>query len=89
MKPTLRPPGTERLKLEYDGSLSNFAFYFNLRRYNSVMESLASRRASIAAAAMRSLQSGVGAGAGGGVLGLDEESGSLAGAYTRPLLNST
>jgi hypothetical protein len=29
----LKPPGTERLKLEYGGPLSNFAFKFNLRRY--------------------------------------------------------
>ena len=33
MKPKLKPPGTKRLKLEYDGLLSNFAFKFNLRRY--------------------------------------------------------
>jgi hypothetical protein len=33
MKPTLKAPGTERLKLTYDLSLSNFAFKFNLRRY--------------------------------------------------------
>jgi len=34
MKPTLKVPGTKRLKLEYDGLLSNFAFKFNLRRYS-------------------------------------------------------
>ena len=33
IKPTLRAPGTKRLKLSYDGSLSKFAFKFNLRRY--------------------------------------------------------
>ena len=33
IKPTLKAPGTKRLKLEYDGLLSNFAFKFNLRRY--------------------------------------------------------
>ena len=33
MKPKLKPPGTKRLKLEYDGLLSNFGFKFNLRRY--------------------------------------------------------
>ena len=32
MKPTLKPPGTKRLKLKYDELLSNFAFKFNLRR---------------------------------------------------------
>jgi len=34
MKPTLKPPGTERLKLKYDEAPSTFAFKFNLRRYN-------------------------------------------------------
>ena len=34
MKPTLKPPGTKRLKLQYDGPLSKSAFKFNLRRYN-------------------------------------------------------
>ena len=33
MKPKLKPPGTERLKLRYDSLLSNSAFKFNLRRY--------------------------------------------------------
>ena len=33
MKPKLKPPGTKRLKLEYDGLLSNFGFKFSLRRY--------------------------------------------------------
>ena len=33
IKPILKPPGTKRLKLEYDGLLSNFAFNSNLRRY--------------------------------------------------------
>jgi hypothetical protein len=33
MEPKLKPPGTKRFKLEYDGLLSNFAFRFNLRRY--------------------------------------------------------
>jgi hypothetical protein len=31
--PTLKAPATKRLKLRYDGLLSNFAFNFNLRRY--------------------------------------------------------
>jgi len=34
MKPTLKAPGTERLKLKYDEPISNSAFKFNLRRYN-------------------------------------------------------
>ena len=33
IKPTLKAPGTERLKLKCDEPLSNFAFKFNLRRY--------------------------------------------------------
>ena len=33
MKPTLKAPGSERLKLKCDEPLSNFAFKFNLRRY--------------------------------------------------------
>jgi len=33
MKPMLKPPGTERLKLKYDELLSSFAFKFHLRRY--------------------------------------------------------
>ena len=33
IKPMLKPPGTKRLKLEYDGLLSTFTFNFNLRRY--------------------------------------------------------
>jgi hypothetical protein len=32
-KPELKAPGTQRLKLQYDKRLSNFAFKFNLRRY--------------------------------------------------------
>jgi hypothetical protein len=34
MKPTLTAPGSKRLRLKYDQLLSNFAFKFNLRRYN-------------------------------------------------------
>jgi len=33
MKTKLKPPGIKRLKLEFDGLLSSFAFKFNLRRY--------------------------------------------------------
>jgi len=36
IKPMLKAPGTERLKLEYDGTPSNFAFKFNLRRHTTV-----------------------------------------------------
>jgi len=34
IKLMLTAPGTKRLKLKYDTLLSNFAFKFNLRRYN-------------------------------------------------------
>jgi len=33
IKPALKAPGIKRLKLKYDGPLSNFAFNFNLCRY--------------------------------------------------------
>jgi hypothetical protein len=33
IKPQMKAPGAERLKLEYDKTLSSFAFNFNLRRY--------------------------------------------------------
>jgi len=33
MKPKLKTPGSERLKLKCDHPLSRFAFKFNLRRY--------------------------------------------------------
>ena len=32
VKPALKPPGTERLKLKCDDPLSSFGFKFNLRR---------------------------------------------------------
>ena len=34
INPTLKLPGTKRLKVKYDELLSNFGFKFNLRRYN-------------------------------------------------------
>ena len=34
IKPTLKAPGSIPLKLEHEKLLSNFAFNFNLRRYN-------------------------------------------------------
>jgi hypothetical protein len=34
IKPTLKAPGTKRLKLKHDKLLPNFAFNCNLRRYN-------------------------------------------------------
>jgi len=35
IKPKLKPPRTKRLRLKYDEVPSNFAFKFNLRRYNT------------------------------------------------------
>jgi hypothetical protein len=34
IKPTFKPPGTNRLKPNCDDLRFNFAFKFNLRRYN-------------------------------------------------------
>jgi hypothetical protein len=34
IKPTLKAPGTDRLKLNYEELLSNFGFKFDLRRYS-------------------------------------------------------
>jgi len=36
MRPTLKAPGTERLKVEYEEQLSNFAFKIYLRRHIKV-----------------------------------------------------
>jgi len=36
IKPTLKAPGTKRLKLKSDEPLLKFAFSFNLRRYSQV-----------------------------------------------------
>ena len=37
IKPTLKAPRTERLKLKYDEPLSSFAFNFNSCRYSEVV----------------------------------------------------
>jgi hypothetical protein len=34
IKPKLKPPGIERLKLSYDEPPSNFAYKFSFRHYN-------------------------------------------------------
>ena len=41
IRPTLKAPRTKRLKLKYDGPLSNFAFKFNVRRYTTALSKLA------------------------------------------------
>ena len=33
IRPTLKAPGSKRLKLKHDGLLSYFAFKFNMRRH--------------------------------------------------------
>jgi len=38
IKPMLKAPGTKRLKRKCDEPPSNFAFKFNLRRYNKGIE---------------------------------------------------
>ena len=38
MTPTLKAPGTKRLKLKQDVPLSNLAFKFNVCRYNEDVE---------------------------------------------------
>ena len=48
IKPMLKAPGTERLKLEYDELLSTFAFKFNLRRYTKVIVEVIPTDASVA-----------------------------------------
>jgi hypothetical protein len=45
IKPKLKPPGTERLKLKCDDPLSNFGFKFNLRCYTSGPPRLSRRTA--------------------------------------------
>ena len=45
IKPTLKAPGTKRLKLKYDELLSNVAFKFNLRRYIEELAAKAHDRA--------------------------------------------
>ena len=40
VKLNLKPPGTERLKVQCDDPLSDFAFNFNLRRYVQALVTL-------------------------------------------------
>jgi len=51
IKPALKAPGINRLKLEFDKPLSNFAFKFSLRRYAAVAAAAAHVAAAAAAAA--------------------------------------
>ena len=53
IKPTLKAPGTERLKLKYDELHSSVAFNFNLRRYSMVITEYNTSAASLLAGAHR------------------------------------
>jgi len=69
IKPVLKAPVTKRLILAYDEPLSNFAFKFNMRRYNmapKLHEYLAKRD-------RRDKTRGLAGGGGGGGDGGDEE----------------
>ena len=44
IKPTLKPPGTKRLQLQYHDPPSNSAFKFSLRRYSLVARKKAALR---------------------------------------------
>jgi hypothetical protein len=72
--------GPQRLKLKHDKQFSDFAFYFNLRRYIKEDEikakEEAQRRVNAAKEALAKQA-------------VEERSKREAGAYTRPLLTST
>ena len=58
IKPTLKAPGTKRLKLKYEKLLSSFVFNFGLRRYSPEQLALdAARKKRAAAAAAAALAS--------------------------------
>jgi len=38
IKPTLKAPGSKRLKIKRDKLVSRFAFNFNMRRYTEALE---------------------------------------------------
>jgi len=77
IKPTLKPPGTKRLKQTHDEPLSSFAFKLNLRRYTVVMEGAAEQ---LTADDIDNLLEVV-----SDAISLPPQ----AGAYTRPLFSST
>jgi hypothetical protein len=76
IKPTLKAPGTKRLKLEYDELLSMFGFKFDLRRYTK--ESGERRRLAITSAGSSGAPAPDAA-----LRPLIRSSGAVAGAYTR------
>ena len=79
IKPTLKAPGTKRLKLQYDEPPSSFALKFKLRRYiecagdgDTLLGPGGQLREYLARLAAA-----------------DTATGFVVGAYTRPLLSST
>ena len=76
IEPTLKAPGTDRLKLKYDVPPFKFAFKFNLRRYNEEEEYHCGGYKWHTEHVMHACEVDIGAEVG-------------AGAYTRPLLSST
>ena len=77
LKPTLKAPDSNRLKLEHEKTLSNFTFTFNLRRFSLVAKALerAARVTDTLDGAERERS--------------DAVERTRAGAYTRPLSSST
>jgi len=86
VKPNLKPPGTKRLKLEYDGLLSSSAFKSNLRRYN---EEAMLAVGALAYATGEGFEKYAQALYPFIELGLKNHEEYEAGAYTRPLFGST
>ena len=68
IKPTLKAPGTKRLKLKYDKMLSNIAFKFNLRRYTKGARAVRVEAAEACSECVQWLRGG-GGGRGGGISG--------------------
>ena len=59
----MKAPGTKRLKLKYDGLLSNFAFECNLRRYTKTNDDLETALETAAAKADEDLETAAAAAA--------------------------
>jgi hypothetical protein len=78
MKPTLKPPGTKRLKLKCDILLLASGFKLNLRRYSEADGIAAARRLCPALDAVLPPP-----------VVLPDFTAAEAGAYTRPLFSST
>jgi len=105
IKPSLKPPGTERLKMKCDVLLSTVAFKFNLRRYSSGAPYAPPQPAAAAAnrpprappppppapppAMPQQWQQQAGAAARPRRVTYSSGERLAAGAYTRPLLSST